>query len=81
MVLLGLSPLQLLAVEALMVLNDYATTQRSVRNILLKETDVWGLADYPATAEQLAYRQALRDLPSHSDWPALADSDWPTKPS
>lgn len=64
-----------------MVLNDYATTQRSVRNILLKETDVWGLADYPATAEQLAYRQALRDLPSHSDWPALADSDWPTKPS
>lgn len=64
-----------------MVLNDLAITQRSVRDILLKETDVWGLADYPATAEQLAYRQALRDLPSHSDWPALADSDWPTKPS
>lgn len=64
-----------------MVLNDYAITQRSVRDILLKETDVWGLADYPATAEQLAYRQALRDLPSHSNWPALADSDWPTKPS
>tara|TARA_E500000318_G_C3545772_1_gene206636 strand:- start:240 stop:434 length:195 start_codon:yes stop_codon:yes gene_type:complete len=64
-----------------MVLNDHAITQRSVRDILLKETDVWGLADYPATAEQLAYRQALRDLPSHSDWPALADSDWPTKPS
>lgn len=64
-----------------MVLNDHAITQRSVRDILLKETDVWGLADYPATAEQLAYRQALRDLPSHSNWPALADSDWPTKPS
>jgi hypothetical protein len=53
---------------------------RAQRNEKLKETDVWGLADYPATAEQLAYRQALRDLPSHSDWPAVADSDWPTKP-
>jgi hypothetical protein len=55
-------------------------TAREKRNALLLETDVWGLADYPATAEQLAYRQALRDLPSHSDWPAVADSDWPTKP-
>lgn len=53
---------------------------REKRDALLLETDVWGLADYPATAEQLAYRQALRDLPSHSDWPAVADSDWPTKP-
>ena len=53
---------------------------RAQRNEKLKETDLWGLADYPATSEQLAYRQALRDLPSHSDWPAVADSDWPTKP-
>jgi hypothetical protein len=53
---------------------------REKRDALLLETDVWGLADYPATAEQLAYRQALRDLPMHSDWPAVADSDWPTKP-
>jgi hypothetical protein len=56
-------------------------TLRVVRDSLLQETDTWGLSDYPATAEQLAYRQALRDLPSHSDWPALDDSDWPTKPS
>jgi hypothetical protein len=26
------------------------------------------------------YRQALRDLPSHTNWPNLADADWPTKP-
>lgn len=55
-------------------------TLRVIRDDLLQETDTWGLADYPATAEQLAYRQALRDLPSHSDWPTLANSDWPTKP-
>jgi hypothetical protein len=26
------------------------------------------------------YRQALRDITTHADWPNLADSDWPTKP-
>lgn len=26
------------------------------------------------------YRQALRDLPTHSNWPNLEDGDWPTKP-
>ena len=30
--------------------------------------------------EWLTYRQALRDLPTHSNWPNLEDSDWPTKP-
>ena len=26
------------------------------------------------------YRQALRDLPTHDNWPNLGDDDWPTKP-
>jgi len=26
------------------------------------------------------YRQALRDLPTHENWPNLEDADWPTKP-
>lgn len=56
-------------------------TAREKRNALLLKTDVWGLADYPATAEQLAYRQALRDITTHANWPVLNDSDWPTKPS
>lgn len=43
-------------------------------------TDVWGLSDYPVTAEQLAYRQALRDITTHPNWPNLEESDWPTKP-
>ena len=29
----------------------------------------------------VTYRTALRNLPSHSNWPHLADSDWPTEPS
>jgi len=33
------------------------------------------------TAEQTAYRQALRDITSHANWPHLEDADWPTKPS
>ena len=31
-------------------------------------------------ASWATYRQALRDLPSHSNWPSLEDDDWPTKP-
>ena len=56
-------------------LNNY---WRNVRNEKLAETDLWGLADYPVTTEQLAYRQALRDLPSTEGWPFTFT--WPTAP-
>jgi hypothetical protein len=32
------------------------------------------------TAEQTAYRQALRDITTNSNWPNLTSSDWPVKP-
>ena len=51
---------------------------RARRTRLLLETDLWGLADYPATAEQTAYRQALRDITAQSGFPT--DITWPTKP-
>ena len=51
------------------------------RQPLLAETDLWGISDYPATQEQLAYRQALRDITTHANWPNLVDGDWPTKPT
>tara|TARA_E500000318_G_C3541182_1_gene204716 strand:+ start:998 stop:1378 length:381 start_codon:yes stop_codon:yes gene_type:complete len=35
---------------------------RHLRNEKLKETDMWGLRDYPATEAQLLYRQQLRDI-------------------
>ena len=48
------------------------------RDALLASTDTWGLADYPATAEQTAYRQALRDITAQTDFPIYIT--WPTKP-
>jgi hypothetical protein len=56
------------------------TLNRSKRNDLLAATDWWAVGDRTMTAEQTAYRQALRDLTSHVNWPDLQDADWPTKP-
>ena len=54
---------------------------RDQRNQLLAETDWMGNSDVTMSTDWKTYRQALRDLPKHSKWPHLADSDWPTKPS
>ena len=53
-------------------------TIRQSRDILLAETDVWALSDRTMTAEQTAYRQALRDITDQSGFPA--NITWPTKP-
>ena len=57
---------------------DTGLAARLMRNTLIAETDLWGLADYPATADQLAYRQALRDITAQSGFPT--EVVWPTKP-
>jgi hypothetical protein len=57
-----------------------AESNRNQRNVLLAETDYFGLSDVTMTDNMKTYRQALRDLPKHSKWPHLTDSDWPTKP-
>jgi len=59
--------------------------QRMIRNMLLRETDVYTVSDYPhaddaAKAAWLTYRQELRDLPAHANWSDLQDEDWPTAP-
>ena len=51
---------------------------RARRNILLAKTDWWAFSDRTMTAEQTAYRQALRDLPANTTDPA--NPVWPTKP-
>ena len=52
---------------------------RRVRNELLAETDHWSYQDTPdMTAEQIAYRQALRDITT--TYSSLNDVVWPTKP-
>lgn len=59
---------------------------RSQRNALLAETDWWCVSDRTSTSEQLAYRQALRDLPANCT-PALDEDGnltgitWPTPPN
>ena len=53
---------------------------RLVRDTLLIETDWWATSDRTMTAEQIAYRQALRDISSHANWPDLLEADWPVKP-
>ena len=55
---------------------------RDTRNELLQATDWSQLADAQLSSDQQkkyqAYRQALRDLSTHSKWPDLNESDWPT---
>ncbi|MDA7498705.1 phage tail assembly chaperone [bacterium] len=53
---------------------------RTIRDALLAETDWWASTDLTMTAEQTAYRQALRDITDHANWPDLLDADWPIKP-
>ena len=55
--------------------------QRNVRDNLLAETDWWAVSDRTMSSAQTTYRQALRDVTTHSNWPYLKDDDWPTKPS
>jgi hypothetical protein len=58
-----------------------ADINRNERHKRMTETDWWALPDSPTmTAEQTAYRQALRDITSHANWPHLEEADWPTKP-
>ena len=57
-----------------------ATSNRNIRNKLIAETDFYALSDVTMSSNMTAYRQALRDLPDHSNWPNLQDNDWPTKP-
>lgn len=58
-----------------------ASEMRKVRDALLAETDYFALTDVTMDAAMTSYRQALRDITSHANWPYLTDADWPTKPS
>ena len=69
---------------------DTAKKEQSVRDrrdALLAETDYLALSDNTLTTEMAAYRQALRDITSHANFPDINygdmdgnNSDWPTKP-
>ena len=57
-----------------------AEANRTKRNDLLAATDFYALTDVTLSADMTSYRQALRDITNHANWPNLADEDWPTKP-
>ena len=57
-----------------------ATANRTTRDAKLAETDFYALSDVTMSAEMTTYRQALRDITSHANWPNLEEADWPTKP-
>lgn len=57
-----------------------AASNRTKRDGLLSDTDYFALTDVTMDAPMTTYRQALRDITAHANWPNLADDDWPTKP-
>lgn len=63
----------------------WAIQQRDIRNTKLTDSD-WAVTKALEAGEAVpsawvTYRTALRNLPTHSNWPFLQDSDWPTEPS
>jgi hypothetical protein len=77
---LGWSVTDKTAEEVTAYSNNMADENRSQRNKLLGDTDFYALSDVTMSAEMTTYRQALRDITSHANWPHLNDNDWPTKP-
>jgi len=69
--------------------NETAARNREERNRRLAETDYMALSDVTMSEEWKTYRQALRDITKHENFPNLkspnmdgsGDNDWPTKPS
>ena len=59
---------------------EAAKNVRTQRDAKLAETDWTGLSDVTMSAEMTTYRQALRDITAHANFPYLTDADWPTKP-
>ena len=59
---------------------DTASSNRLIRDAKLAETDFYALSDVTMSSEMQSYRQSLRDITTHDNWPNLADNNWPTKP-
>ena len=53
---------------------------RTKRDGLIAKTDYFALTDVTMDAAMTTYRQALRDITDHVNFPYLEEADWPTKP-
>jgi len=57
-----------------------AAGHRATRDAKLAETDFYALSDVTMSSEIQSFRQSLRDITTHDNWPNLDDDDWPTAP-
>ena len=61
-----------------------AEEHRFARDTRLASSDWTQMPDSALTDAQKAswatYRQALRDITTHANWPDLEEADWPTAP-
>ena len=57
-----------------------ATANRATRDAKLADTDFYALSDVTMSSEIQSFRQSLRDITTHDNWPNLGDDDWPTAP-
>jgi len=57
-----------------------AAGHRATRDAKLAETDFYALSDVTMSSEIQSFRQSLRDITTHDNWPNLGDDDWPTAP-
>ena len=57
-----------------------ASNNRATRDAKLAETDFYALSDVTMSSEMQSFRQSLRDITTHENWPNLEDADWPTAP-
>ena len=53
---------------------------RNNRDGLIAATDYFALTDVTMGAAMTTYRQALRDITDHVNFPYLEEADWPVKP-
>ena len=74
----GITWAEVSAKKAELVAAEPLRLLREERNRRLAETDWWANSDLTMTAEQTAYRQALRDITD--TYTSLEDVVWPTKP-
>jgi hypothetical protein len=58
---------------------DKETGIRNDRDQRIALTDWTALSDVTMSAEMTTYRQALRDITAHANFPDLDAEDWPTK--
>lgn len=68
--------------DAAMDDESLANFHRENRDFDLRLTDWTQLSDVNQQTRYayVGYRQALRDLPDHPNWPQLTADDWPVKP-